>query len=514
MIQARARRQLAIVAAIAVLTALWIIGGRIGWARGMVVTPNEAVRPLLSNRSRPVYWRAVQATANSAGRGVAIGSSIGIAAAMVASAVPAVNRVVTRIAALTNATPWVVVGPFLLIVLGRDRGPVGLASIAALFPIFVSSYVGLTSSPAAGLDVVHAHGGSRWRVLTSVRIPAALPSMIDGLRLAAPAALAGAVFGEWYGAPRGLGVLLVAAMQSARPERLWAASLLAVALAALFYAVLSVAATLVAKRFGRPSTPARPAPRQRFGLRRIVADGIGTIGFVAAATAMWSVWLRVADVSPLVVPPPGRVFEEVKAHLGLYFAASGHTLLTAGLALLGGSVFALAAAFAAAWSRFLAALSMPVVIALAATPLVALFPLLARMLGYGPGTVRALAAIMVFFPVFVHARAGLLGTPAGATDVMNSLGASNWSRFYRVVVPAAAPRIITGLRLAIGSSVVAAVVGESLIGRNGLGVVFTYAYNLLDLPRAFGAALVIVLVSLVTFSAATAAETALHARWI
>ena len=97
---------------------------------------------------------------------------------------------------------------------------------------------------------------------------------------------------------------------------------------------------------------------------------------------------------------------------------------------------------------------------------------------------------------------------------MNSLGASNWSRFSRVVVPAAVPRIITGLRLAIGSSVVAAVVGESLIGRHGLGVEFTYAYNLLDLPRAFGAALVIVFVSLVTFSAATAAEISLHARWI
>ena len=110
-------------------------------------------------------------------------------------------------------------------------GPCGLAAIAAVFPVFVSTYVGFNSSPAAGLDVVHAHGGSTWCVLRTVRLPAAMPAVIDGLRLAAPAALAGAVFGEWYGAPRGLGVLLVSAMQSARPERLWAASLLAAAMA-------------------------------------------------------------------------------------------------------------------------------------------------------------------------------------------------------------------------------------------------------------------------------------------
>jgi NitT/TauT family transport system permease protein len=120
---------------------------------------------------------------------------------------------------------------------------------------------------------------------------------------------------------------------------------------------------------------------------------------------------------------------------------------------------------------------------------------------------------MVFFPVFVHARSGLLGTPAGPTDVLSSLGATRWSRFIHLVVPAAVPRIGTGIRLAIGSSVVAAVVGESLIGRHGLGVEFTYAYNLLDLPHAFGAALVIVVVSLAVFAAATAGETVLHTRW-
>jgi ABC-type nitrate/sulfonate/bicarbonate transport system permease component len=61
--------------------------------------------------------------------------------------------------------------------------------------------------------------------------------------------------------------------------------------------------------------------------------------------------------------------------------------------------------------------------------------------------------------------------------------------------------------------VIAAVVGETLIGREGLGVEFSYAYNQLLLRRAFGAALVVVVVSLVVFAAAGKFERAVHARW-
>ncbi len=82
-----------------------------------------------------------------------------------------------------------------------------------------------------------------------------------------------------------------------------------------------------------------------------------------------------------------------------------------------------------------------------------------------------------------------------------------------MVFPAAVPRMATGLRLAVASSVVAAVVGESLIGRQGLGVDFTYAYNLNHPASAFGAAVVIVVVSLVVFALATAGEAFVHARW-
>ena len=101
------------------LLVVWTVGGRAGWARGMVVTPLEAIRPLRDDRSREVYLRALSGHGRRGRRGLLVGAVIGVVAAMVASVIPAMRRVVTRLAALSNATPWVVVGPILLIVLGR-----------------------------------------------------------------------------------------------------------------------------------------------------------------------------------------------------------------------------------------------------------------------------------------------------------------------------------------------------------------------------------------------------------
>ena len=67
-------------------------------------------------------------------------------------------------------------------------------------------------------------------------------------------------------------------------------------------------------------------------------------------------------------------------------------------------------------------MTVPFVIVLAATPLVALFPLFARVLGYNPTTVWALASVLVFYPIFVFSRSGLMAASRSALDVVDALG--------------------------------------------------------------------------------------------
>jgi NitT/TauT family transport system permease protein len=207
------------------------------------------------------------------------------------------------------------------------------------------------------------------------------------------------------------------------------------------------------------------------------------------------------------------VWHDIAGSLGDYASATGSTLATAGIAFLLGAFVGIAAAVAASRIRLFAGAAVPVIVVLAATPIVALFPLFARVFGYEPSTVRILAATMVFFPVFVYTRSGLTAASRSAADVVTALGASTNKRFSLLTLPAAVPHIVSGCRIAAGSSVIAAVVGESLIGSVGLGVQFSYSYRLLQLPRAFGAAIAIIVVSVAVFAAAGSIERAVHARW-
>src|SRR5688500_12710681 len=215
-------------AGVALLVVLWHVAGSRGWGDGMIVTPIDAVSPIFGE-SAGVHVRATRATGWAALRGLIIGGTGAFLAALIAAGAPALRRTIVRLAAIANAAPWVAVAPCLLIVLGRDRGPVAVAAIAVFFFVFVSTTVGLGAASPALHDVASALGASRLRRVWSVQLPGAWPSVADGLKLAAPAALAGAVFGEWYGAERGLGVLLITSMQGARADRLWAASLLCAA---------------------------------------------------------------------------------------------------------------------------------------------------------------------------------------------------------------------------------------------------------------------------------------------
>ena len=514
--RARVERVAYPVVGVALLLVLWIVGGRAGWAKGMVVTPRAAIAPIVGD-SADVYMRATRATLWVAARGFVIGSLLAYGAALLATAVPPARRTIGKLAAIVNAAPWVAVAPCLMIVLGNKRAPVAIAVLAVFFFVVVSASVGLAAEPAAARDATLALGASRWFRLWALQIPTSWPSVVDGLKLAAPAALTGAIFGEWFGAERGLGVLLLTAMRSARPERLWAASLLACACGLVAYGLLAGARRLLVGRYG--GTIAEAAQVVDAGtstqrrLLRLGFDAAASAGLLVALVFLWWAWIRLGDVSPLIVPSPGSVLDDLVSHSGEYLAATAQTLLTAAAGLVLGTLVGVAAAVAGARLPVVAGAITPLVIVLAAAPIVALFPLFARIFGYQPTTVRVLAAVMVFFPVYVFTRSGLASAGGSIIEVVQALGAPERRAFRLVTAPAAVPHLAAGVRIAAGTSVIAAVVGETLIGRQGLAVEFSYAYALFDMPRAFGAAVVIVATSVAVFAVAGATERALNRRW-
>ena len=168
-------------------------GSTAGGPAGPAACSSPRPRPWnRSSESRAsVYRRAVAATTWSAFRGLVIGGSLAFIAALVAAGVPFLRRSITRLAAIANAAPWVAVAPCLIIILGKSRGPTAVAALAVFFFIFISTTVGLSAAPAATHDVASVLGASRFQRMWLVQLPAAWPSIADGLKLAAPGGAGG-----------------------------------------------------------------------------------------------------------------------------------------------------------------------------------------------------------------------------------------------------------------------------------------------------------------------------------
>jgi ABC-type nitrate/sulfonate/bicarbonate transport system permease component len=121
-----------------------------------------------------------------------------------------------------------------------------LAAISVIFTTLVSTLLGLRGVDPTSLDLIRAYGGGSWTMLWKVRLRACLPSLFVGLRIAAPAAMLGAMIGEFLGADSGLGVSMISAEQSYELPRTWAFALVATGLSALAYGITGLVGRLVA----------------------------------------------------------------------------------------------------------------------------------------------------------------------------------------------------------------------------------------------------------------------------
>ena len=100
-----------------------------------------------------------------------------------------------RLAIAVYCMPLLAIGPILQIVLSGEGPKITLAALSVFFTTLIATMLGLRSADPASLELVHVFGGGTWDSLRKVRVRAALPALLAGLRIAAPAALLGAIIG-------------------------------------------------------------------------------------------------------------------------------------------------------------------------------------------------------------------------------------------------------------------------------------------------------------------------------
>jgi len=135
-----------------------------------------------------------------------------------------IERTVYPLLIASQTIPMVVLAPLFLIWFGYGLLPkVLITALVAYFPLAVNTVDGLRSGDRETLSMLRSMGAGRWQRFWLAKVPAALPSVFSGARIAVAFCVIGAVFGELVGAKEGLGYLMERAASQFETARVFAA---------------------------------------------------------------------------------------------------------------------------------------------------------------------------------------------------------------------------------------------------------------------------------------------------
>jgi NitT/TauT family transport system permease protein len=156
-------------------------------------------------------------------------------------------------------------------------------------------------------------------------------------------------------------------------------------------------------------------------------------------------------------------------------------------------------AVAVVYSPILRNTIYPILLAFQSVPKVAIAPLLALWIGFGMLPKIIVVFLVCFFPIIVATATGLAAVPGPLMDLIRSLSASTLQTFVKIRFPTAMPHIFVGLKIAITFAVIGAVIGEFVGSEDGLGYLILISTSQSRTPLAFGALVLLTLMSIVLY---------------
>jgi NitT/TauT family transport system permease protein len=185
------------------------------------------------------------------------------------------------------------------------------------------------------------------------------------------------------------------------------------------------------------------------------------------------------------------------------------TLVTVGEAFAGciaAALIALPIGYAMARLPLLSAALQPFLAASQAVPAVAIAPLLVVWLGYGTLPIAALCALVVFFPMLLNVILGFTSLDRDLLDAAALDGAHGTSLLLHMEWPLARRTVLVGLRSGFTLSITGAVVGEFVMGGNGLGMLVSVYTNTSDITGLFATICVLCTLAVTVYAAVLGVE--------
>lgn len=214
---------------------------------------------------------------------------------------------------------------------------------------------------------------------------------------------------------------------------------------------------------------------------------LASLGFISALILTWWILTTAFKVETWVFPTPTAFWERLQneilqTHL---WKALTVTLLEAICGALLGSSIALPLAYLIYRNRWISAAVEPFIGATQAIPAIAIAPLLVLWFGYGILPIVLLCSILVFFPILVSTTVGLRHLDTEILEAAVLDGATGYTLLHAIELPLALPAVLGGMRNGFTLAITGAVVGELVMGGNGLGAILTAQRNAVDTVGMF-----------------------------
>lgn len=229
---------------IAVLAA-WEIGVRVGGVPAYLLPP-----PSMIAVRAAADWQLILAQSWITGCEVLIGFGLSIAISIPLAALLFqwrwLEETLYPLLVASQTIPKVAIAPLLVVWFGFGLVPkVLIAFLICFFPIVVDALIGFRSVPKEVLWLARSTGASGWNRFRKIQVPAALPHIFAGIRVASTLAVVGAVVGEFVGADNGLGYQLIVANGTLDVQMSFAVLIVLSIMGMLLFSVVDLAERLL-----------------------------------------------------------------------------------------------------------------------------------------------------------------------------------------------------------------------------------------------------------------------------
>ena len=208
----------------------------------VILPPPSAIGAAIAG-NLPILWvDLVQTFFKGALSGYAIGCGAAFGVAVLIDRSPFLQRGLLPVGNFVAALPIVGIAPILVMWFGFDwHSKAAVVVVMVFFPVLVNTVAGLAASEAMQRDLMATYGASYWQSLWKLRLPAAMPFIFNGLKIATTLALIGAIVAEFFGSPiRGMGFRISTEVGKLALDVVWAEITIAALAGSAFYGLVAM----------------------------------------------------------------------------------------------------------------------------------------------------------------------------------------------------------------------------------------------------------------------------------